>query len=65
MAAAAQPFKIDHDFVKTEEKGLSVRGVQRITFANVAATEKEKNEKKQLERDNRLRGISSTNRSGA
>ncbi|MDX2708475.1 hypothetical protein PV350_37340 [Streptomyces sp. PA03-6a] len=55
VAATAQLFKVDYSFVKIDEKGLSVRGVQKITFGNVKAAEQAKDEKKQRELDDRLR----------
>ncbi|UUU33527.1 hypothetical protein JIX56_28790 [Streptomyces sp. CA-210063] len=57
VAATAQFIKIDYSFLKVDEKGISLRGVQKITWQNVKDAEDAKAKEKEKKLDDRLKKL--------
>ncbi|MFE4334265.1 hypothetical protein ACFRQM_34095 [Streptomyces sp. NPDC056831] len=55
VAATAQFLKVDYSLWKLDEKGITFRGVQKVTWKNVQDAEKTKATAKQKEMDERLK----------
>ncbi|MFI6334729.1 hypothetical protein [Streptomyces sp. NPDC050535] len=57
VAATAQFLKVDYSLWKIDEKGVTFRGVQKVTWKNVKDAEDEKSKEKEKKLDDRLKGM--------
>lgn len=56
-AVSAQILKIDYSLWKVDEKGVTFRGTQKVTWSRIAEADKEKARRKQVELEERLHSL--------